>query len=74
MALMLLNLCLHAQITTIDSLHLSLDSAETLFLNHNYQLLAQKYNIESQKALVIQAKLLPNPNFSYGRGLSNNSY
>jgi len=37
-------------------------------LNNNYQLLAQKYNIESQKALIIQAKLLPNPNFSYGRG------
>jgi len=49
-------------------LRIKLNNAESIFLNNNYQLLAQKYNIESQKALIIQAKLLPNPNFSYGRG------
>ena len=49
-------------------MRIKLNNAESIFLNNNYQLLAQKYNIESQKALIIQAKLLPNPNFSYGRG------
>jgi cobalt-zinc-cadmium efflux system outer membrane protein len=57
-----------AQMNVTDTLKITLDSAQSIFLKNNYQLLAQKYNIESQKALVIQAKLLPNPNFSYGRG------
>lgn len=51
-----------------DSIHVSLDSAENIFLRNNLLLLAQKYNIDANKALVIQAKLLPNPNFSYSRG------
>jgi cobalt-zinc-cadmium efflux system outer membrane protein len=51
-----------------DSLSLRLDSAESLFLRNNFLLLAQQYNIEASKALVIQAKLLPNPNFSFSRG------
>ena len=52
----------------VDSISLSIDSAEHLFLKNNLQLLAQKYNIDAQKALIIQAKLLPNPNFSFERG------
>ena len=51
-----------------DSISLQLDSAESLFLRNNFLLLAQQYNIEASKALVIQAKLLPNPNFSFSRG------
>ncbi|MDE3235548.1 MAG: TolC family protein [Bacteroidota bacterium] len=51
-----------------DTARLSLDSAETVFLNNNLQLLAQRYNVDAQKALIIQAKLLPNPNFSFARG------
>jgi cobalt-zinc-cadmium efflux system outer membrane protein len=51
-----------------DSTSLSLNSAENIFLQNNFLLLAQKFNIEASKALVIQAKLLPNPNFSYERG------
>jgi len=51
-----------------DSLKISLDSAETIFLKQNLLVLAQKYNIDAQKALVIQAKLLPNPNFAVSRG------
>jgi cobalt-zinc-cadmium efflux system outer membrane protein len=51
-----------------DSIQISLDSAETMFLKQNLLVLAQKYNIDAQKALIIQAKLLPNPNFSFSRG------
>jgi len=51
-----------------DSITISIDSAEHIFLNNNLLVLAQKYNVDAQKALIIQAKLLPNPNFSYSRG------
>ncbi len=51
-----------------DTLYIALDSAESIFLNNNLLLLAQKYNVDAQKALIIQAKLLPNPNFSLSRG------
>jgi len=51
-----------------DTLKINLDSAERAFLRNNYSLLAQKYNIDAQKALIIQARLWPNPNFSIERG------
>ena len=51
-----------------DSISLQVDSAESIFLRNNFLLLAQQYNIDASKALVIQAKLLPNPNFSFSRG------
>ncbi len=51
-----------------DTIHVPLDSAENIFLQNNLLLLAQRYNVDAQKALIIQAKLLPNPNFSYSRG------
>ena len=45
-----------------DTLRLSLDSADQRFINGNFTLLAQKYNIDVQKAQAVQAKLYPNPN------------
>jgi outer membrane protein, heavy metal efflux system len=54
-----------------DTLRINLDSAEKIFLKGNYTLLAQKYNIQSQKALEIQAKLYPNPNLSVFYSLYN---
>lgn len=54
-----------------DTLRLRLDSAEKLFLSGNFILLAQKYNIQVQKALEIQAKLYPNPNLSFYYSLYN---
>ena len=52
-----------------DTLRLQLPEAEKMFLDSNYQLLAQRYNIDANKALVIQARLYPNPNFSIGHTL-----
>ena len=52
-----------------DTLHLPLPEAEKMFLDSNLQLLAQRYNIDANKALVIQARLWPNPNFSIGHTL-----
>lgn len=52
--------------TRPDTIHLTIDSMETIFLHKNLLLLAERYNIDSQKALVIQAKLFPNPTFNIG--------
>ncbi len=51
-----------------DTISFTLSNAEKTFLDSNLLLLAQKYNIEAQKALIIQAKLFSNPNFSFARG------
>jgi cobalt-zinc-cadmium efflux system outer membrane protein len=52
-----------------DTLRLTLNDAEKTFLDSNLQLLAQRYNIDANQALVIQARLYPNPNFSVGHTL-----
>jgi outer membrane protein, heavy metal efflux system len=54
-----------------DSLRITLDSAERLFISGNFSLLAQKYNIQAQKAQEIQARLYPNPNLSLFYSLYN---
>lgn len=59
------NNTIKAQISqSVDSLSLTLDGADSRFINHNLSILAQRYNIDVQKAQVIQAKLYPNPNLS----------
>jgi cobalt-zinc-cadmium efflux system outer membrane protein len=52
-----------------DTLRLTLNDAEKMFLDSNLQLLAQRYNIDANQALVIQARLYPNPNFGVGHTL-----
>ncbi len=52
-----------------DTLRLPLPEAEKMFLYGNLQLLAQRFSIDANKALVIQARLWPNPNFSISHGL-----
>ncbi|MFN4145150.1 MAG: TolC family protein [Runella sp.] len=59
----------HAQ----DTLRVSLIQAEKLFTDRNFLLLAQRYNIEAQKAQIIQAGLLPNPSISLEQGLLTRS-
>jgi outer membrane protein, heavy metal efflux system len=58
-----------AQSLTQDTLKVNLFHAEKMFLDSNLQLLAQRYNIDANEALVLQAKLWPNPNFSVGHTL-----
>ncbi|MDR3654012.1 MAG: TolC family protein [Paludibacter sp.] len=52
-----------------DTLRMKLDSVEHVFLRKNLMLLAQRYNIDAQNALVAQAKLFPNPNLNFGTTL-----
>ena len=62
---------LSAQTTDVptDTLHVGLDSAESIFVRQNLSVLAQRYNVSAQDALVLQARLWPNPNFSIGHTL-----
>ncbi|MDP4272454.1 MAG: TolC family protein, partial [Bacteroidota bacterium] len=48
-----------------DTITMRLDSAENIFVRKNFTLLAQRYNIDAQKALVIQSKLFPNPTLNF---------
>jgi cobalt-zinc-cadmium efflux system outer membrane protein len=52
-----------------DTLHLTLPQAEKMFLDSNLQLLAQRYNIDASQALILQARLWPNPNLQYSHAL-----
>jgi len=52
-----------------DTLRLGLDSAENIFIRQNLSLLAQRYNVNANDALTLQARLWPNPNFSIGHTL-----
>ena len=62
--IILLNLIpgiLAAQQINTDTLRLSLPEAEKIFLQKNLVLLAAKYNIDANQALIQQAKLWDNP-------------
>ncbi len=48
-----------------DTLRLTLPQAEQQFLQKNFTLIAQKYNINVAEAAVQQAKLWDNPNFEF---------
>jgi len=54
-----------------DTLHLTFKEAEKLFLQKNLALVAAHYNIESNKALVEQARKWDNPTLSTGQNLYN---
>src|SRR5438552_2616342 len=52
-----------------DTVRLTLPAAEKMFLDSNFQLLAGRYSIDASKAMIIQARLWPNPNFSISHTL-----
>src|SRR5215470_18190649 len=54
-----------------DTLHITLQDAEMQFLQHNFLLLASKYQVSTADAAIIQAKLYPNPNFAIEQGVYN---
>lgn len=47
-----------------DTLRLSLQKADSIFLAKNYYLLAASMNIEAERAQILQAKVYPNPIFT----------
>lgn len=56
---------LHAQKLANDTLKLSLQESEDLFLKKNLAVIAQHYNIDIAQAQVITARLFQNPQFNY---------
>jgi cobalt-zinc-cadmium efflux system outer membrane protein len=54
-----------------DTLPLTLADAETVFQQKNLLLLAQHYNVNASRALIIQARLWSNPGFNYSQGAYN---
>lgn len=54
----------YAQLEYEKILNLNRQQYEELFLKQNLLLLAQKYNINQAEAMLLQAKLWPNPNLS----------
>jgi cobalt-zinc-cadmium efflux system outer membrane protein len=68
LSFLLTTLTSRGQLHPKDTLRLTLPQAEKMFVDSNLQLLAQRYNIEVQRALILQAKLWPNPNLSIDQG------
>jgi outer membrane protein, heavy metal efflux system len=54
-----------------DTISLSLNDAEALFLKNNFFLLAAKYKVSEAEAAIIQAKLWDNPVFSLDKEAYN---
>lgn len=69
--LILLFLAFQSSLFAQDTLRLSVSKADSLFLQRNLLLLAEKYQIESSKAYEAQAKLWDNPNLSFELSLYN---
>ena len=60
----LLSVWATAQNVVNDTIIFSRKNAETLFLQNNLSLIAEKLNIDIAQAQIIQAKVWPNPTFS----------
>lgn len=58
-------------VTTPDTTRQSLPQLEQQFLERNFQLLAQRYQIDIADAAITQAGLRPNPNFWFQGNLYN---
>lgn len=54
-----------------DTLRITIREADSIFITKNLQLLAQKYNVDAVKALIIQARLYPNPEINFEQGAYN---
>jgi cobalt-zinc-cadmium efflux system outer membrane protein len=67
-----MNIC-SGQSLIKDILRLDIHRAEKLFLENNLQLIAQKYNVDATRALIIQAKLYPNADFYWGNNFYNSN-
>ena len=52
------------QLQAQETIQISREEAEAMFLQNNLQLMSEQLNIESQQAEVIQAKVWPNPQFT----------
>jgi len=68
---LLISMVFFGQAGKSDTVRLTLNSTDSLFLSKNLQLIAEKYNIEVSKAQIIQAKLFTNLTFSLEQNIYN---
>ena len=69
---LLIIICDCKKVTAQDTLKISIQDAEKTFLQNNLSLLAAKYNIDANRALVRQAKLWDNPVLSTDQNIYDN--
>ena len=74
LSLALFSITLKGQEVFKDSLKLSIRQADSLFILQNVSLLAEKCNINSAKAQIIQAKLFSNMTISATQNVINTEY
>jgi len=58
--------------TSTDTLKITIQQAQDLFIKNNLQLIIQRYNIDNASAAVVTARLFPNPDFSFTNGIHTN--
>ena len=68
------SILVHSQEIYRDTLSVTLNQADSIFLVQNLSLLAEKCNVEAAKARIIQAKLFRNLNFSISQNIFNPYY
>lgn len=69
----LLGFAENAAAQSADTLQLTLPQAEKLFLQNNYQLIAQNYQTDQSRAEIITAKLFDNPTLNLETQLYNSN-
>ena len=74
LSLALFSINLKGQEVFKDSLKLSIRQADSIFILQNLSLLAEKCNINSAKAQIIQAKLFSNMTISATQNVINTEY
>jgi outer membrane protein, heavy metal efflux system len=62
---------LNGQNAPNDSLKLTIDQADSLFLLRNQSLLSERFNIDAARAQIIQARLFTNPNITFNQNIYN---
>ncbi|HPQ09321.1 MAG TPA: TolC family protein [Bacteroidia bacterium] len=71
--LLVLYIILFNIVNSISQNTLSLGIIDSLFIQNNFFILSKKYNVDAQKALIQQAKLLDNPNIYLEQNIYNSN-
>lgn len=71
--LLVLYIILFNIVNSISQNILSLGTIDSLFIQNNFFILSKKYNVDAQKALIQQAKLLDNPNIYLEQNIYNSN-
>lgn len=72
--LFLLSSRTHIYAAGSDSLTINLQQADEIFLQHNFSLLAEKFQVNADQALIRQARLWDNPSFSTELGMNSTNH